>query len=206
MKLSKILTVISALFLVLVISGCSYNGAKIAPKEITNFNNESILLVQSAAPGAPSISRARDGEVAAWYAMQRASEITLDRKDSYFAIALPKLISNVDGSTMNTPEEFAKKCTNSSGASLASAFDAFGFNSYGCNIHSRKTLKSGFLAIITYKKKPKKYLVYNANDVLNYLKKNEMLVSDEDVKEFPAVSDRVLRGLNDWLKNYSEKK
>ncbi len=209
MNVKTIISIVGALFLMLTVSGCSYNGSKVKPRYISDvsgykdtptYDGKPIILIAAAAPGAPSMSRASDATDGAWYAMQRAAEVTLDRGDLFFAIQRPKLVSNTDGSTMNTPEEFAKKCTNSSLASVASAIDAFGFGDYGCHMYTTQYKKSGFLTMVTYSEKPKNILVYDAKYLISFLKKNDLYVEDEDTRERSKV-----RGLGDWYQNLKEK-
>lgn len=169
---------------VLLLTGCSYSGGVYTPivKPEVGIETE-VVLLSGYAPGAPSISRGSDATEVAWFALQQASMYTLEKGDKYFAIYKPKLISNVDGSTMNTPEEFAAKCTSSGAASAASAFDAFGLGGYGCQIASQPYRKAGFLEIVTYKEKPKTILTYDSNEVIAYLKSHDLFVEVDDYKQ-----------------------
>lgn len=177
----KIITNSLLLGVVLGFAGCSYKGSAYTPvaKKTVGVDTE-VVLLSGHAPGSPSISRAADATKSAWFSLQQAAMYTLNKGDKYFAIYKPKLISNVDGSTMNTPEEFAAKCTSSGAASVGSAFDAFGIGGYGCNIASGPQIKAGFIEIVSFKEKPKNILVYDSNEIITYLKSHDLFIEADD--------------------------
>lgn len=113
-------------------------------------------------------------------ALQMAAEYTLKKGDKYFAIAYPSGLSNFSGSFIDTPKEYFNQCNVSIGKFLM-------FNTDPCEIHSNVDL--GQLGIVTYLEKPNNVLSYNANDVIKYLKKENIYI-----KELKFTRFGVLRG------------
>lgn len=82
---------------------------------------------------------------------------------------------------MNTPEEFAEKCSSSGISSFASAFDAFGLNTYGCGIPFKNAYHHAEIAIVVYNETPANTLVYNAEEVIKYLKAEGLYIPKEEI-------------------------
>jgi hypothetical protein len=120
--------------------------------------------------------------------LQIAAEQTLDRGFKYFAFVYPKQISNVDGSLINTPEEFFKKCNSHFGYLKRVATLGFYSPTGKCGINTDDGGLIGRFAIIMYKKKPKDILVYDAKYVLDYLKKHGLYDNDKKLKEVKQLS------------------
>lgn len=187
----------------LLFAGCSYSGSAYNP-----IVKPSSVILAGHSPGAPSLSRASDATQTAWFSLQQAAMYTLKSGNKYFAIDKPKLISNTDGSTMNTPEEFAVKCTSSGAASAGSAFDAFGIGEYGCRIASGPHIKAGFIEIVTYKEKPKTILVYDADEVIAYLKSHELFVEEDEYiakGELNSKSSAMYQSYTNWYREKRDK-
>lgn len=213
MKLQYIITtglVASAI----LFSGCGskaiaakpYNLSKDATAKVDKElakNGSDVMLVYGRTEGMPSISRASDAQGAALYLFQLAAERALEAGDGYFAISRPKMISNTLGGTMNTIEQFKDRCYNNAGAHLASAFDAFGLGTYGCNIAREGNLvKEGYLEIVTYKDRPSEVMTYDAKQVIESLKASKEYVSADniDMKE-----SSLNQGYGYWRANKRDK-
>ncbi len=107
--------------------------------------------------------------------LQVASEITIKKKDNFFAIAHPTLLSNFQGSLINTPQSYLEKCEINAGNVLT-------FNADPCNLHPRKK-REATLAIVTYKEQPNDVLTFNAKEVLNYLKEKNLFDPNSSLKK-----------------------
>jgi len=100
--------------------------------------------------------------------LQVASELTLKKKDNYFAIAHPSTLSSFQGSLINTPQEYIKKCEINIGNMLT-------FNQDPCRLHPQNSKPRVVrLAITTYKEQPINVLTFNAKETLTYLKENDL--------------------------------
>jgi len=100
-------------------------------------------------------------------------------------IAYPTLLSNFQGSLINTPEAYLKKCEISAGNVLT-------FNADPCDLHPRKK-REATLLIATYKEQPSNVLTFNAKETLTYLKDNNLFDPNSSLKkhriEFPVDED-----------------
>lgn len=114
-------------------------------------------------------------------ALQMAAEYTLKKGDKYFAIAYPSGLSNFSGSFIDTPQEYFSRCNIGIGKFLL-------FNTDPCEIHSNVDL--GQLGIVTYFEKPSKVLSYNANDVIKYLKKENVYIKDLKFTRFGVLGGK----------------
>jgi len=103
------------------------------------------------------------------HVLQNMADLTLREGFKYFAIGRPLAISNMDGSTMNTAEEFVDKCTPSSAQIFDVANGRCGFNG------TTMWVSAIFAA---YKEKPLEYLTYDAKEVKEYLIANNLYRSD----------------------------
>lgn len=205
MKINQIIN-ISLIAAAVVFSGCSSKALSGKPYNLsqnTKYNAEKelaksgsdVMLIYGHTKGMNSISRAADAQATALYMFQLAAERTLEAGDSYFAIARPKIISNTLGGTMHTMQEFKERCYNSSGAHVASAFDAFGLGTYGCNIGIGDSPRHGFLEIVTYKESPSEVMVYDAKQVIDSLKAADEYVSADDINQ---LNTSMIRGYEYW--------
>ena len=204
--------VLTTLAVVFFMSGCSSHQIG-TPSEISkidghpeaNTKEEKIFLVATRNDSSNSLSRASDIEESAYFTLQNVAESALERGDKYFAVNAPKAMSNFDGSTITTMEEFVEKCGTSSGGGFASAFDAFGLNTYYCNISGVRIVHAGFMEVAFYKEKPLNVLVWDAEAVLSYLKK-EGLYKTYDKKDVEIIESSKLGGGGYWIKNLRDLK
>lgn len=113
------------------------------------------------------------------HVLQNAADLTLNEGFRYFAIARPIAISNMDGSTMNTAEEFIDKCTPSSAQILEMANGRCGFD-------GERLWTS--IVIATFKERPLEYLTYDAQEVKNFLIAHEYYRKDDS---YTLNSDRM---------------
>lgn len=97
-------------------------------------------------------------------ALQAAAVSTRYRKGKYFAFVEPAPISNFNGALENTPEEFFKKCD----VDMASFFA----EPSPCKLHVTRTGHQTIFTIAIFKEVPENILVYNADDVVKYLRAN----------------------------------
>ncbi len=110
--------------------------------------------------------------------MQQAALFTKFMKKKYFAIRSPKEVSNIYGSLMNTPAEFFEKCAVGVSGSLTKILDP-------CKIHHEPG--NGWYAWIEielYDDKQHDFLVYNANEVISYLKSFDLYDMDPPYVKF----------------------
>ena len=96
--------------------------------------------------------------------IQAAAETTLIKGKKYFAILSPSQMSNSNGVLINTPQEYFKKCE-------VSLTDILTFQSKGCNLIPRRN--NGIMTIKIFDEKPNDILVYDAKEVVKYLKDND---------------------------------
>lgn len=106
--------------------------------------------------------------------LQVAAEATLQKKHNYFAIAYPPKLSNFHGSLINTPEGYFEECKINTGNVLS-------FNIDPCEFHYRPRVV--YLGIETYQDRPEDVLTYDANEVLEYLKKEDLFDPESSLKE-----------------------
>ena len=114
----------------------------------------------------------------------------------------PKAMSNFDGSTITTMEEFVDKCGTSG---FGSAFDAYGINSYYCNISGVGIVHAGFLEVAFFKEQPHNVLVWDAQAVIDYLKEEGEYkeYNKGDIEIMPASQ---LSGGGSWIRSYRSSK
>jgi hypothetical protein len=203
--------VVSAVAATLFMSGCSSTQIG-QPKDISQIKGwpqkaqkGKIFLISTKNDSSNSLSRASDIEESAYFTLQIVAETALEKGYQYFAVNAPKAMSNFDGSTITSMEEFIQKCATSSAGGLASAFDAFGLNSYYCNISGTRMVHAGFMEVAFYNEKPLNVLVWNANDVIQYLKKHDIYKKyNKDDVEIVDPSNRYETIY--WVKHYRDAK
>ena len=192
----------------LSMSGCSSNQLG-TPTNINNIGSNpdaglhdvEIYLIGTKNDTSNSLSRASDIEESAFFTLQYTAETTLERGDKYFSVNAPKAMSNFDGSTITTMQEFIDKCGTSALGGLGSAFDKFGTNSYYCNISGTKIVHSGFIEVAFFKEQPLDILVWDAQAVIDYLKEDGEYkeYNKDDIK---TVSASKMRGGGNWMNKY----
>ena len=183
----KILLAVSLVLMVTVFSGCGYATMGVIPDyeypNIPNYGNEvGVTLIGGATDEMNSISRAKDATAVAHLTFQIAADYTLSQGDKYFSVYKPEMISNFNGSPINTMEKFSKKCSTSLLGSIGSAFDNTGLNTYACRVAVTRHQQHGFLYIVLFSKKPKNLLVWDAQKVIDYLKKHKEYKAKNELK------------------------
>lgn len=212
MKMKSLLLLALALITIFGMSGCSSNQLGIA----TNVNtirsnpeyqqeNKNIYLIGTKNDTSNSLSRASDIEESAYFTLQHTAEITLDRGDKYFAIYAPKALSNFQGSTINSMEEFIDKCGSSILGSIGSSFDKYGLNTYYCNTSGVEMVHSAFIEVVFFKERPLNTLVWDAQAVLDYLK-DENLYREYDKEDAQTVASWAISGYYIWNRHYRDAK
>ena len=161
--------VILASTAILAFSGCS------SKSEITYSSKDKglagVKVFNSPAKFATSASAER---ASLSNVMQIAAEQTLATGNRYFAIVKPDKVSNTNGSTMNTMKEFIDKCY------PAALSTAFSLNK--CDV---AYVGNGSALIRMSKTQSEQYTMYDANEVLSELKKQDFYDADKqnvDVK------------------------
>jgi hypothetical protein len=107
-------------------------------------------------------------------ALQAAAETTLLANKSYFAIISPTAISNMNNILINTPEDYIKNCTTSMGTVLT-------LSSSNCGV--KGTRKNGVITFKAYDERPHDILVYDAKEVIQYYKDNDLYDDEERVED-----------------------
>lgn len=107
--------------------------------------------------------------------LQVAAETTLAKKHNFFAIVYPPKLSTFDGSLVSTPEEFLKKCD-------VGLKNIYTFSLDPCSIHYHP--RGVNLIIATFEQKPLKALVFDAKEVLKYLKDNDRYDKDSTLDTY----------------------
>jgi len=210
MKLKSVILIGISIFVMLGTSGCSKTllGTPVNTNIVVGMqdNNvkEDVFFIGTKNDSGNSLSRASDIEESAYFTIQHVASIALAKGNKYFAIYRPKAMSNFEGSTITSMEEFVKKCGTGSGAGFASAFRAFGLNSYYCNISGVPLVHHGFVEVAFYKEEPSHVLVWNAQDVIDYLKK-EKLYKEYNVEEVEISATSSMPGSGDWLRDLRER-
>ena len=104
------------------------------------------------------------------HVLQNAADATLREGYTYFTIARPLEISTLEKQTMmNTPQEFIEKCT-------PMGEQVFNVGNRRCGFDGEKVWAA--MLIIAFKEKPLTFLVYDAKEVMEYLKTNSLLRED----------------------------
>lgn len=104
------------------------------------------------------------------HVLQNAADATLKEGYMYFAIARPLEVSTLEKQiVMNTPQEFIEKCT-------PMGEQIFNIGNRRCGFDGEKVWAA--VLIIAFKEKPLTFLVYDAKEVMDYLKENSLLRED----------------------------
>lgn len=208
MKIKSLILSGLAVVAALVMSGCSSNQLG-TPTNISNIGTNpdtspdgiDIYMIGTKNDTSNSLSRASDIEESAYFTLQYTAETTLERGDKYFALNAPKAMSNFDGSTITTMEEYIDKCGTSALGGFGSAFDKFGTNSYYCNISGVKIVHTGFMEVAFFKEQPHDVLVWNAQAVIDYLKE-EGEYKEYDKDDIKTIDALHMRGGMTWINKY----
>lgn len=191
---------------VVLFSGCSSHkiGTPVNMGPVEKGSQEIVWLIGEKNDSGNSMSRASDAEESGYFTLQRIAEVALEKDERFFAINAPKSLSNYDGSTISTMEEFTEKCTSSTLGGFGSAFDAFGLNSYACNLSGTRMVHHGYAEVVFFKTQPDHVLTWDAKAVIDYLKKEDLYKEYEiaDVKVMP--STKTGKWVY-WLKTYRNK-
>jgi len=187
--MKKITTMVLSTIVGLIFSGCAAKFVKQATDYSADYNRP--VYKYYIATGDNSMTYDARSEKLNATTLQIAAEQTLNKGYKYFAFVFPKQISNVDGSLINTPEEFFKKC-NSSFGYLKRVATLGAYNPYRkCGINTDGGGITGKFGIIMFKKRPKDILVYDAKYVLDYLKKHNLYDDDIKLKKVEKIDDMV---------------
>lgn len=111
------------------------------------------------------------------YTLQIAAKECLKNGKNYFYIKKPEMLNPKNGSTINSLEEFRKKCTVSGFADVISLK-----SSNICKIltmaYSVKVPTKGEMTIVAIDNKPLDFFVFDAKEVIDELKKSEMYIEN----------------------------
>ncbi len=186
-----------AFFILLIglqIGGCSHSALVITePKyndvikvDFKKMGADGIEQVITIAPGMNGISRSSNAKQALWFNMQIASELTKSKGYNYFSILLPKYLSHIKGSTISTPEELYERCTNESiGSHILSAVDQTNLDKLACGIFvpgNGAQEKTGISVIVMYKEKPVKFIAFNADELLHFIKEKGLFTQPKRIE------------------------
>jgi hypothetical protein len=116
-------------------------------------------------------------------ALQVAAEATISKGYKYFAFFSPNEISNVKaGSLINTAEEFLEKCDPSNADLLANI--AGGVGLHKCGVYNN----SATMVIIMHHEQQDNYVTYDAQAVVDYLKREDIYDADNSDMEFMGLA------------------
>ena len=87
----------------------------------------------------------------------------------YFAFHRPHAISNTDGGLINTAKEFIEKC-------VPNSANPFEIGQGRCGWRGKGATEEAL--VVFFKEKPHDILVYDAKEVLDYLKANDLYRKD----------------------------
>lgn len=147
----------------LLLTGCSPKVSVVKKNMMLHGEKETIYLIQGKESWR-SPSGSYNVATRNRHMLLNAAKATLHEDKKYFAIYSPEPISNVKGSLVNTPEEYMDACM-PSGANLTVVGNEL------CGFHTSK-MRQGIL-ILMYSEKPHEYPTYDAQAVIDYMKKND---------------------------------
>lgn len=136
-----------------VFAGCSQK------QEVAFSKDKTIIAVHAFTPAGFSSSGSVEQKTLS-AVMQIAAEQTLATGNRYFAIVKPDQVSNTKGSMMNTMKEFIDKCY--------PAYVSMNLNKCGVAY-----VANGNMVIATSKTPSDKVMMYDANEVIGELKKQD---------------------------------
>jgi hypothetical protein len=156
-----------ALGMAVLFSGCSYkiNACKIENEGHPVSQTGNFYMVEGQADGM-SISHGQNTKTRNLHGLQNAATLTLERGYKYFAIKFPQgEASNIDGSLINTAEEFIERC-------LPNPADILNMGRAKCGMPAgNRNIKLG---IYVFNEEQPDVMTYNAQDVKDYLVANKL--------------------------------
>lgn len=158
-KVIFLLVIITAAF---IITGCGPKVNVIKGKQSLNGEIETTYIVE----GTQSWNSPSGGHNIATrnrHILLNAAKATQKEGKAYFAIYKPDAISNITGSTINTPEEFMEECMPSGANIITVGNERCGFDG--------KHSKAGVI-ILMFDEQPMEYTTYDAQYVIDYMNKN----------------------------------
>jgi len=160
LKKISILSVASA---ILLLSGCASKPSALMINEQSKTPQAIIKIANGA--GTPSWSH--NESKAFRNVLEAAAITTLQKGYKYFAIIKPDEISNTKGSLRNTAKELIAKCDPNSALflSIPGAEGLHKCGTYGTH---------AYMKIAMYNKEQVNFTVINAQDVIDYLKKEDL--------------------------------
>lgn len=133
---------------------------KLSTEICTHVNNNRVEIIGGIGEDSMLTHAKYNNSTAA--ALQMVAQYTIDRKHKFFTIVSPSIISNFNGSLINTPKEFFEKCDINVGSVLAFQVDP-------CQLHQFNK-RFAEMGVITYEEQPFDVLAFNAIEVMEYLK------------------------------------
>jgi len=173
-----ILTAIS-IAMMFTLSGC---GNKVLAVQHAPYLEDSGLVTTTVSINmrdGRSILRSSDAQDSGIAALERIARNVLDSNNSYFAIYKPKNLSNFEGSTITTFEEFEKACIDSGFTAAVSMFDAFGIGKNACGLANPRNQNRSSVSYVKYKTKPDDVLTWDAKKLLEVLTEKELIVPND---------------------------
>jgi len=152
-----------------------------------------------------SMMRSSDAQDSGLAILERAARNTLDSNNTHFAIYAPFALSNFKGNTITSLKEFQETCLASGAAAVGSMFDAFGIGDNACNLASSINQNESYLEYVMYDKKQDDILTWDAQKLLNDMKKEELLVPDDVGWEMKEVDGKISYYYSSWKKNQRTK-
>lgn len=192
MRIKNTLALIAGITTVTLFTGCTSHSESLALPKNVNYCNQSVssifidktackytedketILVRGVSNLSSYGFRHLDYNNSTYATLQAAAESTIIKGNKYFTIISPEEISNKNGSLMNTADEFMEKCD-------TTIADIFTFKWGKCGLH-KKNRFVGNMAIHMFKKAPSNVLVYNAQEIVDYLKTKEKYDHEGTVK------------------------
>ena len=160
LKQISILGVASA---ILLLSGCSSKPSAL----MVNKQGETPQAVIKISNGSGAPSWSYNESKAFRNALEAAATTTLEKDFKYFAIVEPTEISNISGSLRNTAKELIEVCDPSS----VMVLNILGNSSlHKCGVYNT----NASMKISMYNEEQNSFTVINAQEVIDYLKANDL--------------------------------
>lgn len=164
LKQISILCVASAM---LLLTGCSSKPSAL----MVNKQGEAPQALIKISNGSGAPSWAYNESKAFRNALETAATVTLKRDFKYFAIVKPAEISNINGSLKNTAKELIEVCNPSSAMVLNIPGNT---NLHKCGVYNTQAQ----MQIAMYNEEQNNFTVINAQEVIDYLKTNDLYAND----------------------------
>jgi len=153
----------------LLLSGCA-SKPKVTEDTYNGFAIPALVIEVRNGAGAPSW--AYNESKAFRNALEAAAEGTLQEGYKYFAIVEPREIANVKGSLRNTAKEIIEYCDPNSAMVLNFAG---GNGLHKCGVRNTQA----HMRIALFNEEQTDFTVFNAKEVLDYLKSNDLYDGNE---------------------------